>query len=307
MTYTDKLKIIQKATGKTQTELAEHLGVSFPTINSWLNKKSAPRKKAQEKIDLLYVEYTGVAEVDESELASKKRKIEQWQKIFPQPLKKIISRKDLYDSFVLALTYHTNSIEGSTLNEPEVRAVLFDNATISDKTVVEHQEVKNHQAALGNLFKEIGDNDKWQISETDIKRLHAIMMNGIWPNAGQYRNHQVRIVGANVVTANYMKIEELMNEFIKDLNKKPADVFSHIASTHAQFEKIHPFSDGNGRIGRLLMHYVAIRHGLPPVLVKKEKKQAYYTYLERAQTKGENKFLEAFICDALLESYQILE
>jgi Fic family protein len=306
MTYVDKLKITQKATDKTQTELAGLLDVSFPTLNSWLNKKSVPRKRAQEKIDFLYQEYTGVASVDNSELANKKREIGELKKSFSNPLKKIVSRKDLYDTFVLELTYHTNSIEGSTLNEPEVRAVLFDNATIPNKTMVEHQEAKNHQAALGNLFDRMSD-EKARITEDDIKKLHSILMNGIWPSAGQYRDHQVRIAGSKVVTANYMKVEELMKKFVKDLDKTPVNVFSHLAKTHAQFEKIHPFSDGNGRIGRLLMHYIAIRHGLPPILVKKEKKQAYYTYLQRAQTKGEYVFLESFICDSLLESYGLVE
>lgn len=306
MTYVEKLKIIQKVTDQTQTELAGLLGVSFPTLNSWLNKKSTPRQKAQEKIDLLYQEYTGVANVDKSKLAEKKKKIGELKKMFPNPLKKIINRKDLYDHFILELTYHTNSIEGSTLNEPEVKAVLFDNATIPDKTVVEHQEVKNHQAALGNLFDHISVG-KVKITEDDVKKLHSILMNGIWPNAGQYRNHSVKIAGSQVVTANYMKIEELMKNFIKGLNKTPANVFSHLAKTHAQFEKIHPFSDGNGRIGRLLMHYIAVRQGLPPVLVKRDKKQAYFAYLQRAQTKNEYIFLESFICDALLESYKLLK
>lgn len=306
MTYVDKLKIIQKVTETTQTELAGLLGVSFPTLNSWINKKSTPHKKAQEKIDLMYQEYTGVANVDESKLAEKKKKIGELKRMFPNPIKNIIARKDIYDSFVLELTYNTNSIEGSTFNEPEVKAVLFDNATIPDKTVVEHQEVKNHQAALGNLFEKTS-NSKEKITEDDIKKLHSILMNGIWSNAGQYRNHPVRIAGSQVVTANYMKIEELMKGFIKDLNKTPKNVYSHLAKTHALFEQIHPFSDGNGRIGRLLMHCITIKNGLPPILIKREKKQAYYTYLQRAQTENNDIFLESFVCDALLESYKLLK
>ena len=306
MTYVDKLKTIQKVTDKTQTELAGLLGVSFPTLNSWLNEKSTPRKKAQEKIDLLYQEYTGITDIDESKLTEEKKRIEKLQKSVSNPIKTIINRRDLYDSFILELTYHTNSIEGSTLNEPEVKAVLFDNAVIPNKTMIEHQEAKNHQAALGRLFNHISDS-KATITEADIKKLHSILMNGIWQNAGQYRTHSVRIAGSQVVTANHVKIEELMKKFIKELNKISTNVYSHLAVTHAQFEKIHPFSDGNGRIGRLLMHFIAVRHGLPPIIIKREKKQAYYTYLQRAQTKGEHIFLESFICDAVLESYKLLK
>ncbi|MDO8512760.1 MAG: Fic family protein [bacterium] len=306
MTYADKLKVLQKVTEKTQTELAGLLGVSFPTLNSWLNAKSTPRKQHGEKIDLLYQEYTGAEKIDDSELAQKKQQIAQLQKTFPNPLKLIMSRKDLYDSFVLELTYHTNSIEGSTFSEPEVKAVLFDNAVIPDKTVVEHQEAKNHQAALANLFQRLNNSYEEPTMENDIKKLHSILMNGIYPNAGHYRNHAVRIAGSRVVTANHLKIEELMNDFIKNTNKKPANVFSHLAENHAQFEHIHPFSDGNGRVGRLLMHSIAIRHGLPPISIKRDKKQAYYTYLERAQTKNESIFLESFICESILQSYKLL-
>lgn len=305
MDYLKQLKALQKATGKTQTELARLLGVSFPTVNSWLNKKSEPRKNARERINLTYQEYFGVAEIDESEVQEKWDHIKDLQKKIPDPLTLIISRKDLYDSFVLELTYHTNSIEGSTLNEPEVKAVIFDNATIPDKTVMEHQEAKNHQAALGHLFQEL-KKGKRSVTEEDIKKLHSILMNGIWSNAGQYRNHSVQIAGSNVTTANYARVPQLMQKFIQDLNKRPKNPVAHLAKTHAQFEQIHPFSDGNGRVGRLLMTFIALRDNLPPVLIKRDKKQAYYTYLERAQTEDRDVFLESFVSDGVFESYKLL-
>ncbi len=305
MQYMDKIKHIQHLTGKTQTELAELFGVSFPTINSWIHNKSTPRKGAKATIDLLYQEYTGVAAINHSQLAQKRQRIEELQKQIANPLTTIITRKDLYDSFVLELTYHTNSIEGSTLSEQEVKAVIFDNAIIPDKTVIEHQEAKNHQAALGYLFR-ILENKKTPIKEEDIKKFHSILMNGIWPNAGQYRNHSVRIVGSNVVTANHLKVPELMAELTTILNEKPKNILANIATTHAQFEKIHPFSDGNGRVGRLLMHFIALRNGLPPVLIKREKKQAYYTYLQRAQIEDNFAFLESFVIDGMLESYRLI-
>lgn len=307
MNHVKKLKRLLKITGKTQTELAEMLQVSFVTLNSWVNGKSVPRKRAQEKIDLLYQEYTGVSAVDNSELEAKKKQIEDNKKQFPNPLQLIIKRKDLYNTFVLELTYHTNSIEGSTFTEPEVRAVLFDDVTISDKTMVEHQEAKNHQAALGNMMKWLDENKKTNvITEETVKKLHAVLMNGILTDAGQYRRHNVRIAGAHVPTTNYVKIPDRMKGFIKGLKlAKGGDIYSHIAKTHAQFEQIHPFSDGNGRVGRLIMYAQALQNGLAPVLIKQEKKQAYYTYLQRAQLQTEHIFLESFICDAILESYAL--
>jgi Fic family protein len=306
MDYQSKIKALQKATGKTQTELAILLGVSFPTLNSWINKRSKPRKKALEKINFVYQDHFGVLELTESELSKKKNRIYELKKKFSNPLKLIVSRKDLYDTFVLELTYNTNSIEGSTLNEPEVKAVIFDGAIIPDKTVMEHQEAKNHQAALGYLFRSLNQR-KRKISEDDLRQLHAILMNGIWPNAGQYRNHSVRIAGSNVATANHVKVPKLIKEFTKQLNKKFPDSLAQLAKSHAQFEQIHPFSDGNGRVGRLLMSFTSLRNGFPPVLIKREKKQAYYTYLQRAQIQAKNTFLESFVCDGILESYRLLQ
>ncbi len=306
MTTEQKLKRLLKISGKTQTELAQLLQVSFVTLNSWVNSKSVPRKKALEKIDLLYQEYTGVLEITDSELAAKKQKIAAYKKQFPNPLQYILQHQDIYETFVLELTYHTNSIEGSTFTEPEVRAVIFDGVIIPNKTVIEHQEAKNHQAALGNLLQWLTKyTQSQQITDEWFKKFHS---NGIRADAGSYRRHAVRIVGSHVSTTNYLRINDRMQEFVHSVQTIASeDIIPHIAKLHAQFEQIHPFSDGNGRVGRLLMLAQALQHGLPPVLIKQEKKQAYYTYLQRAQLEEKYIFLESFIYDALLESYAILQ
>ena len=306
MNHIKKIHVIQKSSGKTQTELAQVLGVSFKTFNSWVNGKSIPRKKALENIDALYFQYVGDINIDESVLVEKKERLEESQKQYKDPFKQIMSRKDLYNIFLLEMTYHTNSIEGSTFNEPEVRAVLFDDVTIPNKTVLEHQEVKNHQGALAFVMRWIRDEDG-NITELFIKRIHEILMNSILHNAGQYRTHNVRIAGANVATSNPLKINKHMGELIKELNNPTKDIVTHIAQTHAKFERIHPFSNGNGRVGRLLMLTTAFKNNLAPVLVKKEKKTAYYNYLQEAQTQENYIPLISFIYDGILSGYELLK
>ena len=308
MTTTQKLQRIQKYSGKTQEELARDLGVSFPTLNSWINGKSQPRSKAVEKINSLYYETFGDTTIGVHELDEKIEKIKKLQKQFSDPFSTLMSKKGIYDDFLLSLTYHTNSIEGSTFNEPDVKAVLFDDVTIPNKSVREHQEAKNHQGALGFIMRWIKDNNN-VVDEEFIRHIHQILMNGIMHNAGEYRNHSVRIAGVSVPTSNHLSIDKHMSEYIDTFNqfqKKSLAQVKQIAQTHARFEQIHPFSDGNGRVGRLLMLTLAFKYNMAPVLIKKERKQAYYTYLEESQVKTNHIPLTSFIFDALFEGYKLL-
>jgi len=140
-------------------------------------------------------------------------------------------------------------------------------------------------------------------------KLHGILMNAIRPDAGGYRNHGVRIAGANVPTANYVKVPDLMKALMADVGKKKAtqDTIRRIASIHARFETIHPFGDGNGRIGRLLMHAMALRENLPPAVILQENRRLYITYLNKAQIKDDLTLFTDFICDAILAGYVIVE
>jgi Fic family protein len=307
----NKLSDILKADHLTQAQLANKLGVSSVTLSKWLNRGVKPRLNYLIKIDALYTETFGINTVENSVLESKRQELINIEKTNPKVLEKILSRRDIYDNMVLELTYHTNSIEGSTFNEPQVKAVLFDHVTIPNKTLIEHQEAKNHQAALGNLFKHLAGSDgkkDFTISEKLIKKLHAILMNGIWHNAGEYRTHAVRITGSKTVTTNYLSIENKMSEYVDLVNRdvKLSEVFEHMAKCHALFEQIHPFSDGNGRVGRLLLHITSLKYNFPPILIRKEKKLAYYKYLETAQTEGDLTLLENFVCDSLKESFKLL-
>ncbi len=308
MTITKQLQQIQKCSGKTQEELARDLGVSFPTLNSWINGKSQPRTEATQRINSLYLETFGDTNIERHDLDEKIGKLKQLQHQFPKPFSLLMSRNDLYDNLLLSLTYHTNSIEGSTFTEPDVKAVLFDDVTIPNKSVREHQEAKNHQGALGFVMRWIRDSNT-TIDVELVKHIHQILMNGILHTAGTYRNHSVRIAGVHVPTSNHLSIETNMVECIASFNrfeKYPQNQVEHIAQTHARFEQIHPFSDGNGRVGRLLMLILALRYQLAPVLIKKEKKQAYYTYLEAAQMQSNLAPLSSFIIDALFEGYKLL-
>lgn len=305
MKISEKLKTIQQITGMTQTELAAKIGVSFAALNSLINSKSEPRQKTAAAIQELYETVTGVKKIPANAIALKKQVILAKSKKYPNILKSITDNKSILDEFILELTYHTNRIEGSTLSEGETAAILFENSSIEGKSLVEQLEAKNHQTALLYLFNILGKSKK--ITEEIILKLHSILLNSINSDAGFYRRHGVRIVGANLATANYLKVPRLMRELAIDINKSRSDIIAQAAEIHARFEQIHPFSDGNGRIGRLILQAMMLRKNLPPAVIKQDKKVLYLQYLNKAQTAGDQSLLDDFICDAINEGYKILE
>ncbi len=300
-----KLEIIQKMLGLTQTKLSEKFGVSFPTFNSWKSGKSTPRPKAQATIDELFLEVTGQKVIPENTLTAKKQALSQKSKEYKNVLTEILDNPDIRDQFILKLTYHSNSIEGSTLSEPDTAAILFDNAALPNKSLTEQLEAKNHQTALNYLFDHLLKKEK--VDEKLVLKLHSILMNGILPDAGGYRNHPVRITGVNLPTANYVSVPNLIADLMKQVENKDKDIVALSANTHTKFEQIHPFSDGNGRVGRLLMNAMLLEANFAPAVILQQQKQLYYTYLYKAQTTEDQSQLENFLCDSIVYGFEILE
>lgn len=297
MEYKTKLKLIIKASGWSQEQLAYNLGFSFVTINSWINGRSQPRKKTLLKIEKLYLDIIGVDSTSTETLSAAKLialNLRSSPKI-------IAENRYLLDTLTLYLTYHTNTIEGSTMTLSDVEDVIFDHKVLSNRSALEQIEARNHQATLGWLIEQlIIKGDDFDINEDLILGIHLRLMNGIISDAGRYRNHTVRIMGSHVALANYAKISELIMELVDEIKIESADIVESMAKIHAKFEQIHPFSDGNGRTGRLILLAQALKAGLVPPLVVKERKYAYYKYLEMAQAKNDYAPLELFISESMV-------
>jgi len=305
---TKDVKIINKlkklrSIGFTKQSLAYKLGVSLPTINSWEHGKSEPREAYKKKIIALYEQSFGIAKLQTDVLDNKRKKVLELKD--KNILHNIFNSQEILDQLTLKITYNTNTIEGNTMTEGDTADVLFNKRVLENHTLTEQLEATNHRKAF---LLALHLSKKKEIKVADILDLHRILMAGILDNAGMLRNHNVRILGSNVPLANYLKLEKLMGEFVNIYNKKlkQDEIIKHIAKSHADFEQMHPFSDGNGRIGRLLMTILALKHNLPPVLVLKDRKNAYYKYLRQAQLKGDTTLLEDFICDAIFEANKIL-
>ncbi len=305
MNLQEKLKIIQKVSGLNQTQLATKIGVSYVAFNNWWLEKAKPHKSKELIIDNLYKELTGQKIIPDSILLAKKELLLKKSKKFSNILHYIYFNPDIFNQSLLSLTYNSNKIEGSSLTENETADIMFNDKALANKSLIEHLEVKNHQSALKYLFRYLLTQKS--ISKDLILKLHSILLNGIREDAGFFRNHGVRILGSNVPTSNYLKVPELISELIKEMNKKPKDIIALSTITHARFEQIHPFADGNGRIGRMIMQAMLINSNIAPAIILQNFKQEYYACLSAAQLKNEFSQLENFICDAVLHSFNILE
>jgi Fic family protein len=305
MNISGKLKIIKDFSDLTQEQLAKELEVSFATFNSWINGRSIPHKKKQFRIDELYAKYSGTKIIPGTVLDAKKNALNRKSRKYKNILATIINNPDIYDQFVLSLTYNTNRIEGSTLTEDETAAILFENASLPNRSLTEQLEAKNHQTAFNFMFDWL--KSKKPISEEFILKLHSILMNSIRSDAGVYRNHGVRIMGTNVPVTNYLKVPELIKSLVKNIHAGKKDFIAKIADIHSRFEQIHPFSDGNGRIGRLLIHAMLLRQNFPPAMILQKEKRLYMKYLNKSQMDGDASLLEDFLCDAVMLSFDLME
>lgn len=224
-----------------------------------------------------------------------------------RPLSKEIL-KNLKQYFDVELTYNSNAIEGNTLTITETKVILEEGLTIGrGKSLREHLEVINHQEAI-NYIEDIV-NKNIDISERVIKDVHAIILKSIDnKNAGVYRKNNVLISGSKHRSVEYMLVEEKMNDLIHwyDEMKDTLHPVELAALFHFKYVYIHPFIDGNGRTGRLLMNLILLRNGYPIAVIKNEDRSEYMKALETASVDGETKdFVEIIIqaVESSLDTY----
>jgi Fic family protein len=197
---------------------------------------------------------------------------------------------DAFDSFEksfnISYAHESTAIEGNTLSLIETKAVIEDGLSVGGKTLRELNEVKNHSKAYSYVKKCIEDGAPF--SEAFAKDIHAILMEGILVG-GVYRNVAVRITGAGHKPPAPSEMYAQIKAFFGDFTEKTAAMngVETAAYTHAEFVKIHPFVDGNGRASRLLMNYGLLRNKFAPVSIKKENRIAYFEALESYAVKGD--------------------
>lgn len=166
----------------------------------------------------------------------------------------------LREKLMLEWTYHSNAIEGNTLTLRETKVVL-EGITVGGKSLREHLEATNHRDAIVYVEDIVAKQEG--LSEWQIKNIHSLIMKGIdQEEAGRYRRENVVISGASMTPPDFLHIDREMQQLIQWHERSARmHVIERAAELHARFVKIHPFVDGNGRTGRLLMNFELMKEG----------------------------------------------
>ena len=205
----------------------------------------------------------------------------------------------LNEEFLVEYTYNSNAIEGNTLTLRETDMVLR-GITIDKKPMKDHLEAIGHKDAFNFMVKLV--KEKIPLSEDVIKQIHSLVLADKPEDRGVYRRVPVRIMGAKHATSNPlsipMKMEELINEFNED---KETNIIKKLALFHIKFEAIHPFIDGNGRTGRLLVNFELMKNGYPPIDIKYADRKAYYDAFDAYHENHDLSVMENMFADYILE------
>ncbi len=189
--------------------------------------------------------------------------------------------EDIWKRSAALNTWGTNAIEGSTIGWAEVEAILLKGRSVDGKPIRDVLETIQHE----RVFRSLSLMPKKVLTPMDILELHEEVFKGVHVQAGQWRRSNVRITGAKFTPPRMEKVVPELKEWLAkyyQMTLEGGDVFRTAARMHFEFERIHPFPDGNGRIGRLILNLHFLQHNWPPVHILPQDRDDYLDALNRA-------------------------
>ena len=223
------------------------------------------------------------------------------RKVYRKEPKQTIENR--YETFCALFTYNSNAVEGNTLTLQETSQLLFENI-LPRKSLREVNEALNHKMAFDLLFEFKGD-----VTKKFICNLHKTVVKNtlkpeLEPYIGKYRTLRVYIRGVEWLPPKPNEVNKEMKSllFWYSINKKKLHPLILTAYFHVGFESIHPFVDGNGRVGRLLMNFILHKNGYPMVNILNNEKYKYYDALEEARVRNNLRPFLEFLLDLLKSS-----
>ncbi len=270
--------------GKRVRKVRVYLGLNLSTEELESNRKDAEKKleervKKKQAIRDPYISAlspSGMKELETLEARGELRVLH-------------LSEQD-WTKFKEAFTYDTNAIEGSRVEAKEVVDILEKQKWPKERTKEDISETYGVAEAVDYLRK-----TKGHISLELIKELHSIVFKNSKTFAGNFRQRGVEVVVQDAYGtivhrgAPSAQVEKLLKELVSwyNKNKKKYPPLVLAAVVHNQFENVHPFQDGNGRVGRLLLNNILLKHGLPPVNIELRNRAEYYAALQADEKRGD--------------------
>lgn len=217
-------------------------------------------------------------------------KLEKIRSSFQKEWKRIpeSARERQLQELAIAFTYNTNAIEGSTITLEEARLILEDKVAPS-KPLRDIRETESHAAVFMLMLK-----TKEKLSKRLLLKWHGDIFRETKPDiAGCFRTYGVKV--GSYVAPDWRKVESLVKQLVTFVNTSDFNPVEVAARAHYMFEKVHPFGDGNGRIGRLLMNYILWKNGYPMLIIEYKKRKSYYRALERTEEGFANYFIRRYL------------
>ncbi|MCR4610629.1 MAG: Fic family protein [Lachnospiraceae bacterium] len=262
------LEKILEDKGISKTELSEELGLSTRTVAK-IGKGEKLSKRSLQKI----ADYLGVA----PELLAKEVSDNKILQILREE-KDLKLPGGLYHELQIRMTYNSNHIEGSKLSQDQTREIFETNTLdVGDGIPIDDiLETVHHFRAIDYVI-DIAENE---LSEEDIKHMHYILKHDTkdsmldWFAVGEYKQRANMVGGRE--TSKPSEVKRHMQTLLEEYNAKDNVLIEDIIELHAEFEYIHPFQDGNGRVGRLVALKECLRHNVIPFIIEDSKKSYYY-------------------------------
>lgn len=198
------------------------------------------------------------------------------------------AREKEKQEIAIAFTYNSNAIEGSTITLHEAREIIHDKVA-PNKPLSEVKETEAHARVFLEMLKK-----KEKISNELLLRWHKEIFGETKADiSGKYRVYHVRV--GHYRAPDWQNVQKLMGEFMVFVSASKLHPVELVAIAHYRFEKIHPFGDGNGRVGRLLMNYMLWHNSYPMLIVEYKKRDSYYRALDRDEEGFKHYFTRRYV------------
>ena len=196
--------------------------------------------------------------------------------------------KDYLDDLLVRLAHHSSAIEGNTITLNQTVSIILNDTIPGSINKREFYEVENHKQAFEYIQHNLLNGEKLSLGV--IKEIHKLLLDHLDFNRGNFKNISNAIVGAEFDTASPEQTPNLMYQWLNNYEyliekaKTEEEKIRIILEKHIEFERIHPFNDGNGRTGRMIMLYSLLENNLPPIIISKELKPRYILGLAEQDT-----------------------